>query len=163
MSASWPALLPVLPVLGLLRWLGLGGQHLHSQAYPKQRIQEHRLAWVSKLHTFLFLKLSYVGQLTLIQWTSPAQTWAGRWWLSTWLRWSEVVPAECLAWGVSPLCSGERMTLLPASEWGFYVTQQDLPSNGPFLFKLTASHTEDQWQFVFAATILTSLEIVLRD
>lgn len=46
--------------------------------------------------------------------------------------------------GVFPLCSGERMTLLPASEWGFYVTQQDLPSNGPFLFKPTASHIEDQ-------------------
>lgn len=51
--------------------------------------------------------------------------------------------------GVFALCSGERITLLPASEWGFYVTQQDLPSNRPFLFKPTASHTEDQWQFVF--------------
>lgn len=58
---------------------------------------------------------------------------------------------------------GERKAPLPASERGFCVTQQDLPSNRPFLFKSTVSHTEDQWQFVFAAATRISLGTVVWD
>lgn len=80
--------------------------------------------------------------------------------------------------GVSPLlsgallCSSERKALLPASEWGFCITQEDLPSDVPFLFKLTVSHTEDLWPlshtedlwpFVFATAVPNFLGIVLRD
>lgn len=46
MSASWPALLPVLPGLGLLRWFGLGGQHLHSHAHPTGLVNEDTRAQV---------------------------------------------------------------------------------------------------------------------
>lgn len=70
--------------------------------------------------------------------------------------------ATSVTQGVSPLCSTERKALLPASEWGFYATQQDLPSNRPFLFQLTVSHTEEHGQFVFAATIPISVGIILR-
>lgn len=164
MSASWCALLPAPPVLAVCRWLELGGRHLHSHARPKQgfgqRRRGHRLARVSKSQAFLLLKLSEAVQLTFSQRTTRPGT--------------EVVQR---APGVGPLPSrgaflpaagvflrsGERKALLPASEWGFCVTQQDLPSNRPFLFKSTVSHTEDRWQFVFAAATRISLGIVVWD
>lgn len=82
--------------------------------------------------------------LACTQWTSPAQSWAGRQWYPPgedamqWLLQSTQCGAACIVQGVSLLCSdmflcnSERKALLPASEWGVYVTQQDLPSNVPF-------------------------------
>lgn len=77
--------------------------------------------------------------------------------------------ASSVTQGVSPLCSdvflysGERKALLPATEWEFYITQEDLASDRPFLFKLTVSHTEELWQFVFATGVPNFLGIVLWD
>lgn len=173
MSASWAALLPAPPVPGLCAWLELGGRHFHSHALPKWRfgmwLWEHRLAWVSKLQAFLFLKLSYVAQLTFTQRACPAQRWAG----GDGIHLGELLcRGSCRAPGVGPLPScraflpaaavkGRLCSLLVSG--GFILHSRISPQMGLFCSNRLYPIQKTSGNFVFAATIPVSLGVALWD